>query len=172
MDTAEVVKGISAHMGEVGFVGGKIENPKCVYTDFMTEKLTLIAPCEDRFQKISPDAIPQLLRGEYFVMREAGSGTRLEYEVFLKKMGIKMADLRVSAYLDSTQSIIHAVASGLGISIVSELAARHYIQRKMVIPIYFDSLPERKLYIIQRKNSAMSPTVELFVNFVRSCASK
>jgi DNA-binding transcriptional LysR family regulator len=172
MDTADVVKGISSHKGEVGFVGAKIENSKCVYTDFMSEKLTLIAPNEDRFQKISTGNIPQILRGEYFVMREFGSGTRLEYEGFFKKIGVKLGDLKVAAYLDNTQSIIHAVASGLGLSFVSELAAKHYIEQKMVIPISLDCLPERNFYIIQRKNCAVTPTVDLFVNFSRSYARK
>ena len=172
MDSSDVVRGISAHKGEVGVVGARIENPKCAYKDFMSERLTFIAPNEDRFQRIGPGDIPRLLRNEYFVMRESGSGTRLGYEFFLKKIGIKPDDLKVSAYFDNTQGIIHAVASGLGISFVSELAAKRYIDQSAVIQIRVESLPERSFYIIQKKNSVVTPTVEAFVNSLRSCASK
>jgi DNA-binding transcriptional LysR family regulator len=172
MDTANVVKGISSHKGEIGVVGAKIDNPKCTYKDFMSERLTLIAPNEDRFRTISQSDIPHLLGNEYFVMREVGSGTRMEYEFFLKKLGVKPDDLKVSAYFDNTQGIIHAVANGLGLSFVSELAAKHYISQKMVIPICFEPVPERNFYIIQRTNNVVTPTVEVVVNFLRSYASK
>jgi len=169
MDTADVVKSISAHKGEIGFVGAKIENSKCVYENFMSEKLIIIAPYEERFRKISSKDIPNLLRNEYFVMREAGSGTRLEYEEFLWELGVNPDKLKVSAHFSNTQSIIHAVAGGLGISIVSELAAKYYLSQNMVTTIALDyPLPERDFYIVLKKNYPIAPITDVFVKFVRS----
>lgn len=166
VDTAEVVKGISAHKSEVGFVGAKIENAKCTYENFMSERLVLIAPNEERFKKNRPQDVPHLLHNEYFVMRERGSGTRLEYEEILRNIGVKPN--KISAYFSNTQSIIHAVANGLGLSVVSELAAKHYIQQKMVIPIDIGPLPERNFYIVLKKKCTVAPAVDVFVKFVRS----
>lgn len=171
-DTADVIKGISAHRGEVGFVGAKIEGSKCVYEDFMSEKLIMIAPYEDRFQSIDPDGAARLLRDEYFVMREPGSGTRLEYEEYLKGLGVKINALKVSAYFNDTQSIIHAVANGLGLSIVSELAAKHYIRQKMIVPIHSGALPERKFYIVMKRNRVKTPVVDIFVDFACSFVNR
>ena len=168
MDTSDVVNDISTFKGEIGFVGAKIENPKCIYEDFMSEKLIMIAPSEKRFKKIEYNDIMSLLKNEYFVMREAGSGTRLEYEEYLKNAGVNINELKVSAYFSNTQSIIHAVANGLGLSIVSELAARHYIRQKMIIPVYMDSLPERRFYIVLKKNCILSATVDTFIKFIQS----
>jgi DNA-binding transcriptional LysR family regulator len=169
-DTEDVVKGISVHKSDVGFVGAKIENPKCVYESLMSEKLVLIAPNEQRFQQTVSTGIPHLLRNEYFVMREPGSGTRLEYEEFLKKLGITPAELKVSAYLNNTQSIIHAVANGLGLSFVSELAAKPFIRQRLIVQIDAADLPERSFYIVLKKNCSMTPATDAFIKFAHSYA--
>lgn len=171
-DSSDVVKGISSHKSDVGFVGAKIENPKCIYEDFMTEKLVIIAPNEDRFVRITRSDIPRLLRSEYFVTREDGSGTRLEYEEFLNGIGVPPDKLNVSATFNNTQSIIHAVANGLGLSIISKLAARQYIKQKLIVPIDDGSLPERKFYIVLKKNCEVMPIANLFINFALSYAHK
>ena len=166
-DTHEVVEGISANKSEIGFVGKKIESAKCSYENLMPEKLLLIAPPEKRFENVSQRDVACLLRDEYFIMRESGSGTRIEYEEYLQIIGIQARDLKICAYFNNTQSIIHAVAGGLGVSIVSELAAKQYVQRNMIIPIHIDAFPPRYFYLVQKKNYPISPTVEAFVDFVR-----
>ncbi len=166
-DTADVIKGVEQRQGEIGFVGAKIENPKCVYEYFMSEKLILIAPREKRFENLGAKGALELLKSQRFVMREAGSGTRLEYEEYLGKIGINASDLKVSAYFNNTQSIICAVANGLGLSIVSELAAKQYIKQKAVIPLYADFLPQRYFYTVLKKNALLSAPLENFINFVR-----
>lgn len=168
-DTADVVKGISSHKGDIGFVGARIENSKCVYEDFMSERLVMIAPNEERFQKVSVTDIPDLLYDEYFVMRETGSGTKLGYDEFLRGLGVMPDKIKVSARLNNTQGIIHAVASGLGISIVSELAVQHYLSPKKVIPIALDHpLPERRFYVVLKKNYPVTAMVDVFAKFIHS----
>ena len=174
-DTADVVKGVAAHKSEIGFVGAKIDNPNCVYEDFMTERLILIAPFDARFkarfENMGSEGVTDLLYNEYFVMREAGSGTRLEYEQHLKVLGVKSGKLKVSACFSNTQSIIHAVASGLGVSIVSEIAARQYVEHKMVLPFYLNDLPQRHFYIVRKKHGVLMPNAEALVRFIRSYES-
>jgi DNA-binding transcriptional LysR family regulator len=167
-DTADVVRGVAAYGGEIGFVGAKIENPKCMYESFMAEKLILIVPNKKRFEKIDPSSAVDLLKHEFFVMREAGSGTRLEYEQYLKAAGIKIGGLKVSARFSNTQSVIHAVAGGLGVSIVSEIAAKQYIEHKMILPVYLENLPQRNFYVVQKKHGIFSPNVEALIGFIRS----
>jgi DNA-binding transcriptional LysR family regulator len=166
-DTADVVKGISAHHGDIGFAGAKIVNHKCIYEHLMSEKLILIAPYE-RYKKVNSTDIPRLLRNEYFVTRESGSGTRLEYEEILKKIGIKPAELKISACLNNTQSIIRAVGKGLGLSFVSELAAKPFIMQKMIARIDIGDMPERSFYIVLNKNCSVTPTSDAFIKFAQS----
>jgi DNA-binding transcriptional LysR family regulator len=100
-------------------------------------------------------------------MREVGSGTRIKYEEYLQKIGIEPTELKVNACFNSTQSIIQAVACGLGVSIVSELAARHYIQQKMVATVPMDLSPERHFYIVLKKDCIRSAAIDTFLAFLR-----
>jgi DNA-binding transcriptional LysR family regulator len=167
-DSLEVVNALSSYQCEVGFVGAKIENANCVYETLLAEKLVMIAPYEDRFLNIKADNVPDLINNEYFVMREAGSGTRLWYEECLQKIGIDPAKLKISALLSNTHSIIDTVANGLGISIVSELAARNYIRQNKIVAIDLPSLPERNFYLVLNKNRVQTPIVNTFIDFVHS----
>jgi DNA-binding transcriptional LysR family regulator len=167
-DTADVIKSISAHKSDIGFVGAKLNNPKCVYDEIMSERLVLIAPNDTRFKNLNQNDVQSLLHNEYFVSREEGSGTRLLYEDYLKHTGVKINELKISSCFSNTQSVIHAVANGLGLSIVSELAAKQYIQQSMVIPINITSLPERHFYIVRKKNMVMTQAVEGFIKFIKS----
>jgi DNA-binding transcriptional LysR family regulator len=169
-DSREVVKGISQLESDIGFVGAKMDSAKCLYEDFMTEKLVMIAPYEDRYmtaEPLEPQDIARMLRDEKFVTREVGSGTRIEYEEYLEKVGIDPSKLNISTCFNSTQSIIQAVACGLGVSIVSELAARHYIQQKMVAVIPVDSLPERHFHLVLKKDCIRPAVVDTFLAFLR-----
>ena len=104
-------------------------------------------------------------------MLETGSGTRLEYEQLLKKIGVAPSDLKISAWLNNTQSIIHAVANGLGVSFVSELAAKQYIRQKLIIQIDAGRLPERNFYIVLKKNCSVTPAAaDAFIKFARAHA--
>jgi DNA-binding transcriptional LysR family regulator len=168
-DTAEVVNGIAAQKGEVGFAGARIKNPKCVYQSFMTEKLILIAPNQERFRSLRTDDAAQLFLNEPFITREQGSGTRRRYEEFLKEVGVQPDKLRTVARFNNTQSVLHAVACGLGVSIVSELAARHYLSQEMVLSLDMPCpLPLRDFYIVTKKNVPAPPVVEVFLGFLQS----
>lgn len=167
-DSTEVIKGISSYKSEVGFVGARIENSTCTYKDFMSERLVMIAPWDERFHNINSENIKEFVYNEYFIMREEGSGTRLRYEEYLKRLGVDLSRLKVSAQLSNTQNIIDAVANGLGISIVSELAAKHYISQKRITSIEVCPLSKRNFYIVLKKNRIQTPIVDAFVEFVCS----
>lgn len=63
------------------------------------------------------------LKHERFIMRERGSGTRIAIEQYLAQ---QQASLNVRMELGSNEAIKHAVAAGLGMSIVS----RHSLHRQ------------------------------------------
>jgi len=172
MDSAEVINGIMLHKGEIGFVGALIDNAKCEYQHFMSEKLVLIAPNHPRFELINAVNIFELFHSEYFIAREIGSATRLEYEAYLKAIGVSLREMKISACLNNTQSIIQAVANGLGLAFVSSFAAKEYIQQKLVLSIDVANLPKRDFYIVQKKDSFTMPSVETLIEFILSYANK
>lgn len=167
VDTAEVVAGIAAHKADIGFVGSKINNKKCDFIPFANDKLVLIA-ANDGYYKSKEFSLDAIFYSKNFISRECGSGTRIQYEKFLTENGIDIEKVKFCADIDNTYSIINAVASGFGISIVSELAARQMIERKNLISIKLkQELPERKIYMTLNKNIAHSHLVKLFMENAR-----
>jgi len=166
-DTLEVARSIAAQKAEIGFSGGIVENSKCDFKEFMTEELVIIAPFNKGFTDSDEYSLETLLYENRFISREKGSGTRAEYETFFKSHGIDLKKINTCLCFDNTQSIINAVINGLGISMVSQFAARAFISKKMVIPLKLNiNLPERKFYYVLKKNFAHSHLVDLFVEYL------
>ncbi|MCL2527427.1 MAG: selenium metabolism-associated LysR family transcriptional regulator [Defluviitaleaceae bacterium] len=165
-DTLDVSHRIASQQADIGFAGDIIENSKCQFTRFMDEKMVMIAP--KGFDADKEHSLETLLYENPFVSREKGSGTRKQYEAFFTKQGIDLSKTRFSICFDNTQSIINAVASGVGVSIVSEYAARSFIENGMVVVLKLKkALPERAFYYVLRKNYVYSHLIDLFVEYIK-----
>ena len=168
-DTLEVSRSIAAQKAEIGFSGDVVDNGKCVFKEFMTEHMVIIAPLGKGFTGLDEYALEPLLYEHRFISRERGSGTRAQYEAFFAGQGIDIKKVNAGLCFDNTQSIINAVMSGLGISMVSEFAARAFINKDMIVPLKLNTkLPERKFYYVLKKNFAHSHLIDLFVEFLIS----
>ena len=166
-DTLEVSRGIASQKAEIGFSGGITEDDKCEFYEFMQEKMVFIAPYDEYFLSSDEYSLDELLYNRRFISREKGSGTRMQYEKYFVEQGINLSKINICACFDNTQSIINAVINGLGVSVVSEFAARTFIERKMVLPIKLKAeLPERKLYYVLKKNFSHSHLTDLFIEFL------
>jgi DNA-binding transcriptional LysR family regulator len=166
-DTFEVSRGIASQKAEIGFSGDIIENDKCEFKEFMSEKMVFIAPYNEEFLTQDKHSLDKLLYEHRFISREKGSGTRAQYENYFTEQNIQLSKINIYACFDNTQSIINAVINGLGVSVVSELAARIYIEQKMILPLKLQNeLPGRKLYYVLKKNISHSHLISLFVEFL------
>jgi len=172
VDTSSVVHGIAAHKADIGFAGSIIAEKKCEFVDFENERLIFIAPNNSNFSESKTYSLGELLYSNNFISREYGSGTRIQYEKYFSENGIKLDKIKTCASMDNTQSILLAVASGLGISIISELAAGQMIEQKKLLKIKLKSkLPERKIYAVFNKNIIHSHLVKLFMDYHITTAS-
>ena len=171
-DTAGVIKGILSQEAEIGFVGSKLDNEKCSFKHFMSEKLVVIAPNMDQFKYLKEFNAEELFYSNYFISREKGSGTREQYENYFREINIDIKKINECACFDNTQSIINAVSSGLGISIVSEYAAKLYIDLGLVVPLQLNLTTQtRHFHYVFKKNFIKSHLVELFIEFLADSKS-
>ncbi|MCL2855702.1 MAG: selenium metabolism-associated LysR family transcriptional regulator [Defluviitaleaceae bacterium] len=165
--TLGVSRAIATGQAEIGFAGSIVDGTKCTFTQFLCDRMVLIAPSNDDFCESLEYSLGALLREYRFVGREKGSGTRSEYEQFFEEQNIDPETLSNCINFDNTQSIINAVVNGLGISIVSHFAVETYIYKKMVVPLKLTcTLPQRKLYYVHKKSFTRSHLVDLFINFL------
>ena len=166
VDTSGVAQGVAAHKADIGFAGSIITEKKCEFVDFENERLVFIAPNNGCFSESKTYSLEELLYSNSFISREYGSGTRMQYEKYFSENGIEPDKIKTCACMDNTQSILLAVSSGLGISIVSELAAKQMIEQKKLLKIKLkNKLPERKIYAVLNKNIIHSHLVKLFLDY-------
>lgn len=146
---------------DLGILGEKYENNKLSYVPLLNERLVLIASPEFSFQP--PIAVSELIKYP-LVMRNANSGTRALIERFLRKKGIKDAQLNIVAHTNSSQGLIELVKHGIGISIISEIGAKEQCsdQRIKVFEIEdFDE--ERYFYLVYNKDKTLSMAARLLI---------
>jgi DNA-binding transcriptional LysR family regulator len=163
-DTFSILDSVLAHRCELGVVGAKIDNNRCDYKHIVSESILLIAPPDCG---MTAENLTETIYKQNFILREDGSATRYHAGEFLNKLKIRPERLNVVAYLSDTQSVIHAVSKGLGISVVSETAARDYIRNGRVAVIRpRDVALTRDFYFVYRKDAILPPQADLYMDYV------
>lgn len=109
------------------------------------------------------------LAGEPFIFREAGSGTRLNAEEFLRQRGIAAP---VGLELGDTSAVKEAVAAGLGIALLSRHAIRMELALGRLAVLDVQGLPlRRQWYIVHREKQRLSRAAIAFKAFLLSSAA-
>src|SRR5690606_29531770 len=81
------------------------------------------------------------LRGEAWILREKGSGTRSSFDRALRQ---QHGNLNVRLELEHTEAIKRAVESGLGIGCISRLALRDAFRRGSLVAVEVPELDLRR----------------------------
>ncbi|RHW42554.1 LysR family transcriptional regulator [Neobacillus notoginsengisoli] len=148
---------------DVGLLGAKYENEKLEYIPLLKERLVLVTSKEIELK--GPVSIHSV-KNYPFVMRHSDSGTNTMLEQLLKKAGIQKDQLNIIAYTDSGQSLIQFVRQDIGISIMSEIAARDYAEHNMVNVYEIDGFnDERYFYLVYNVFKTLPLISKLFVDF-------
>ncbi len=134
---------------------------------FMDNPLVVIAPpghplCQQ--EAISLHKLEQ----ETFLIREQGSGTRGAVESFFNRKGLSISG---SMEMNTNTAIIHGVAEGLGLGIVSLHTIRRELDDERLVILDVESFPlMRKWYLAHRSGKKLSHAAEAFKEFVRERA--
>ncbi len=168
-DSAGVVERVVEHTADVGLTGTVMERKHCKYIPFYKDELVIITPDSEKYQMYSmnPENISWIQR-EPFIMREEGSGTRKEAEKMLKRAGIETSKLRIIASIENQETIKKLVGRGMGVSVLSRLAAEDEPQggRILAFPI-LGTDNGRQICVAYNKNFQPSPSVRRFLRTVK-----
>ena len=106
------------------------------------------------------------LKGEAFLFREAGSGTRSMSDYFLGDMGVRSAQPGIE--LGSNETIKQAVMAGLGIALLSAHTIAAEIADGRLVILDIDGLPiVRQWFVLHRADRPLSPAAQAFQTFAR-----
>ena len=146
---------------DFGILGEKYDHDRLQYVSLLQEKLVLISPKQLEFN--SPIRIKNVLKYP-FVMRNSGSGTNSFVERYLKTHKIKKDQMNIVAYTDSSQSLVQFVKEGIGISIISEIVSKEYVNRDRIHMYEIEDFDnERQFYLVYNTNRTLSVIAKKFI---------
>lgn len=150
---------------DLGLIEGVTHDSQLVSEAFRDDELVLLfAPGHHWENQIS--VIPNQLKEEPFLMRECGSGGRqiLESALLLHDITIEPAWESIS-----TQAIVQAVASGLGVAVLPLLLVEPLLRQGILVtrPIEGISL-KRKFSIVHHKNKYITDIMKEFIALCRT----
>jgi DNA-binding transcriptional LysR family regulator len=87
----------------------------------------------------------------------------------LSKFDISLEDLNVFLEIGSAEGIMEAIASGYGVSFVSEVASKNLRELGRVVSVPVDGLNiERTIYMVRKRISAPHRPRDVFWNFIHA----
>lgn len=165
-DTGRVVDLLKNRSIHLGIIGAPVKEDNLALTPVAKDELILIAATNHPLAKGKKVQVDGILKTA-FVLREPGSGTRMVIERMLAQKGMELSNLQVIMELGSTRAVITAVEAGLGISMVSRLAAKESLQLQKIKEIKVDGWnTERSLYLARNETIYLSHATQAFINYL------
>ena len=167
-DSSGVVEMILSHKADVGFTGTVLEKGSCTYIPFYQDELVILTPAAERYRARKDADIASWIPEEPVILREEGSGTRKEALRLLAQTGIDITRLNVAAMMENQETIKRSVSSGMGISILSKLAAREEIDsgKLLAFPLG-ETGGKRDINVVYDAGYPSLPAADKFIKTVK-----
>lgn len=161
-----VLEGLADDVFDVGLTGMEGDD-RVTCAPFYEDRVVLITPVTEKFLLLQREAnpLPALLK-EPVILREKGSGSLKSAVTSLNALGVTEDQLQVAARVNDQETIKNLVQSGLGISLISECAARSAVQAKRLLQFELPVENRRHLYLAYRRDYFLQPHVKAFCRFV------
>jgi DNA-binding transcriptional LysR family regulator len=161
--TKNVVDLIVSGEAEIGIVGETIADNRLTYTKIMDDNLILISNNRTFPEKMTIE----MLLSQNFILREKGSATRSSFESALEAAGYTLSKLKVFAEVSSLEGVLQFVKNKAGVSIVSELACKDYIDTGLIRSHSIDGLSIlRGIYAVVHNKRTLSPAAKTFYKHI------
>ena len=166
-DSSEVVTQVVDHMVDVGFTGTVLEKKHCKYIPFYKDELAVITPDTPEYRILKEQNRDDIdwIKRKPLILREEGSGTRKEAEKQLKYAGISMETLDIVASIANQETIKKSVKQGMGITVLSRLAAEDE-DGLLIFPIP-GADEGRDINLVYNKNYQMTRSADRFIRIVK-----
>lgn len=160
--TGVVVRGEA----DVGFVEGRSAPAELASKVMLSDDLVVVVAPTSPLAKRKKPLTPRELSAVPLVMREAGSGTREVLEVAMRSLNLAVTPL---VELGSTTAIKAAVASGVGVGVLSRLAVASDVHEGRLVVVKIDGLSlERSIRLVWSKGTVLTPAAKRLVRLVET----
>ncbi len=151
----------------IGFCGTALNRKELEYRAVCRDKLVMIAPNNRRYQKLQQRGLYGCdLLDEPMIERSKSSGTKKEFDHYLNKIGLSERKLNIVAMMNQADAVKRSVISGLGVAVVSQMAAKKYENNRDLLVFDLDAEGAyRDIYLVYPKELVFSKAERDFVSF-------
>lgn len=173
-DSAGAIERVLDGSVDLSLTGQNTGDETCRFIPFCRDSLVIAAPVTPRYLKMAEKKVSfRDFLDDPIIIREKGSGTKKEMDLFLEKAGIALSELNVVARMNDLESIKKSIAKGLGISVLSARSAADMEKTNQLLLFPLDETEHtREFYIVYSKNRILKPHVRQFIQFVREYYQK
>jgi DNA-binding transcriptional LysR family regulator len=164
-NTEEIIKGVSSGTLEMGMIEGEYNTSDLEVIPYMKDHMIVIAPADHPLSSMRVIEANNL-ENQIWVMRESGSGTREFSDQFIKNNSLVM---KRSYIFNTSQGVKEAVASGMGIAILSRWIVRRELEIGEMVELQIKNMKlERDFTIILHKDRSATMAVNVVMKHLLS----
>ncbi|EPZ7319089.1 LysR family transcriptional regulator [Vibrio mimicus] len=167
-NSAQVCQKLVDYELDIGLIEGKTLHPELISTQFSQDEMCIICapdhPLTQRERLVMSD-----FEHSDWVLREAGSGSR---EFFLRVIAPRIEHWIEAFELNTTESLINSVSSGLGLGCLSRLAAKTPLLDGRVVMLNVPLDMKRRYWMLVHKEKYQNPLLRQFIEFCPQWASQ
>ena len=166
-NSREVAEGVMDGRFDLGLIGVPVEKEGMTCVPFCENRMVLITPVNEYFLNLKRKInlpLEELLKNP-IVLREQGSKKSANH--FLEAMGIQEEELNVVARVNDQEAVKNMVAGGMGISLISGIAARNFVRERRILEFELPDYQSRQyLYLVYRNRYGTSGNVKDFIDYL------
>lgn len=168
-DSIRIHQSLAQGKAHLGFVGVASNPREYHYHPVAQDRLVLITPAKEPYLSMHRrgESGLELLKMP-MILREQDSGTRQETERSLRQLGVDPENLNIIAQIDNPEAIRSSVSRGLGVSVMSVLAAREYLREGRLLSFELGEQGAfRTIYLCWRKDAVLNAAEQRFLDFAQ-----
>lgn len=167
---SEIHSKLQAGGFEFAFCNMKILDSDYSVKHYDTSRLVAVTPNEERFRVLQGQPFPgELFSQEPLITRSSTSSLQQEFLRWVKT-NLPGTKLNVITSIDDTETIKKLVAAGMGISVLSEVAVRQFVEEGKLLKFPLDNIMPHHLYFVS-KRKYLSAEQTMFKEFMNAAAS-
>ncbi|MDI6793866.1 MAG: selenium metabolism-associated LysR family transcriptional regulator [bacterium] len=171
LDTSEITKQMLSNELDLGVVGAEVNHKDLVLEKFTSDRLILIVPPSHPWASREAILLSELAK-EHLLVREEGSGTRMNIRQELKQRGIQESDLNIVMELGSSGAIKQAVMLGQGVSIANQQAVSSELESGLLVNVPIkDFALVKEFYLVLHRKRTRSIPLKSFLQFLKGYKS-
>lgn len=169
-DSAGAISRVLDGSVDLALTGQHTGDDSCIFIPFCQDDMVIATPVNDHYLQLKerPVTFSDFLK-DPIIIRERGSGTKKEMDIFLENAGIEPSSLNVVARMNDLESIKKSIVNGLGISILSARSAVDLKKTKQILLFPLEGTAyKRSFYIVCSKNRILKAHVRQFIQYVKN----